>query len=325
MGIEPRIQNTFKNYFFLDHVRDIYVDVHKKYVRGPRTISFVSDMTPEGEISLLSGEKVEVVARPHPLSFLKYHLFAVYLVVVAVFLGWFYSYLDSNKSVLEVLVYLDIVLSTTGMRSVEIVLLVLYWVILLISGFVVSGLWVSKMPLIYVVLVAVAGTTLEVYPILPYGFVMAQSPMIKLILLGATAPVCMVLTELYRRGHVYILTNYRVITRKGIIGKKERDLTYDKITDVYFSQGMLGRMFNFGTVVPVTASGFGLGEDSAQFFTLASVSTKKGMLSGGVGGGRSVSMPRSATHCSLHGIRDPGKIRVIIGNRQMETKEASNP
>jgi len=286
---------------------------------------FMSYMTPESKISLLSGEKVEVVARPHPLSFLRYHLYAIYLIVVAFFLSWAHSYLNSNKSMLEALAFLDNVLGATVISSTEVVLLVLYWVILLLSGFVVSGLWASKMPMIYMVLVAVAGTVLEVYPLLPYGLVLVQKPMVKLLLLGATAPVGMVLTELYRRGHVYILTNYRVITRKGIIRKEERDLTYDKITDVYLNQGMLGRLFNFGTVIPITASGFGLGENLAQSITLASVSPKKSMLGGGFGGGRNIRIPRGTTYCSLHGIRDPRKIRVIIGNRQMEKTEALTP
>jgi hypothetical protein len=264
-------------------------------------------------VDLLHGEEADIISKPHPLSFLRYHLFATYLIGVGVFLGWFDSYIRSNEAFLGILSFLDIGIS--GIELPDFILLIIFWFILLLSGFGIGVLWVSKMPLVYMVLVGVAGTALEFY-------LLERGPMVKLLFLGAAAILGMILTEVYRRGHVYIITNYRIITKKEFVLKEERELMYDKITDVTVSQGILGRIFNFGTVTPISASGFGLGADSAQAFTAAGVSIKKGMFSGGFGGGKSVLRPRAATYFSLHGISNPKKIRIIIGNRQLGTKEA---
>ena len=248
------------------------------------------------------------------------HLFSVYLIAVAAFLGWFHSYLKTNQQLLDFLGFLDLVFGVAGMGTEDAVLLIVFWIILLLSGLGIGVLWVSKMPLVYMVLVGLSGTALEVYFLAPYEI--AYRPMVKLLLLGVAAAIGIVLTEVYRRRHVYIITNYRIITKKGFIRKEERGLMYDKITDVYVSQGILGRIFNFGTVIPISGSGFGLGSDSAYAFGGATTPIGKGTVGGGFGGGKSVQRPRAATYFSLFGISDPKKIRIIIGNRQLETKEA---
>ena len=284
------------------------------------TIRSVREMPQKDIVDLIHGEEADVAAKPHPLSFLRYHLFSVYLIVVAAFLGWFHSFLKSNEPVLEFLSFLDLLFGMTGMNTEDAVLLIVFWIILLLSGLGIGVLWVTKMPLVYMVLVGLAGTALEVYFLVPYEI--AFKPMVKLLLLGVAAAVGMISTEVYRRGHVYLLTNYRVITKKGFIRKEERELMYDKITDVYVDQGILGRIFNFGTVIPISGSGFGLGSDSAYAFAGAATPIGKGTVGGGFGGGKSVQRPRAATYFSLYGISDPKKIRIIIGNRQLETKEA---
>ncbi|MCW4020371.1 MAG: PH domain-containing protein [Candidatus Bathyarchaeota archaeon] len=279
-------------------------------------------MSQQHGVDLLHGEEVDVVAKPHTLSFLRYHLFSAYLIGVAWFLGWLHSYLKADESLLEVFSFLDVIFGRFGLETADVVLLVLFWLIILLSGFGIGVLWVTKMPLVYMVLVGVAGTVLEVYFLVSSELVLIPRPMVKLWLLGAAAVISVIFTEVYRRGHSYVITNYRIITKKGFIRKETRELMYDKITDVYVNQGILGRIFNFGTVIPISASGFGLGADSAQTFAGAAVPVKKTMVGGGFAGGKSVQRPRAATYFSLYGIPDPRTIRVIIGNRQLETKEA---
>ncbi len=271
-------------------------------------------------VDLLQGEEVDLVVKPHPISFIKYHLVAVYLIVVTVFLGWFYFYLKSNLPLLDTL---NAIFGTIpGLYVEDIALLLVFWAILLLSGLIIGVLWVSKMPLLYMVLVGAAGTALELYFLAPYDLALIQKPLVKLWLLGVAAVLGMILTEVYRRGHVFIITNYRIIMKKGFIGKEEREIMYDKITDVYVNQGIMGRIFNFGTVIPISASGFGLGEDSASAFAGAAVPVKKGMIGGGFSGGKSVQRPRAATYFSLYGVPDPRRIRIIVGNRQQEAREA---
>jgi hypothetical protein len=305
-------------------VPHIFVNIHKGYVQAYEYFGCVRGMAQQHGVDLLHGEEVDMVSKPHPLSFFRYYLFSVYLIAISAFLAWFYSFIKSDPSILASLSFLDVLLGWAGIVPADAILLILFWIVLLLSGLGIGVLWVTKMPLVYMVLVGFVGTVLEVYFLAPYDVVLGvvQKPMVKLVLLGAAAVVAIILTELYRRGHTYIITNYRIITKKGFIRKEERELMYDKITDVYMNQGILGRIFNFGTVIPISASGFGLGEDSAHAFAGTAVSIKGSTVGGGFAGGKGVQRPRAATYFSLFGVRDPKTVRIIIGNRQLETKEA---
>ena len=80
---------------------------------------------------------------------------------VSVFLGWLYYYLQAHRSLLSVL---DLVFGVIpGVRTEEVVVLVLFWALLLLGGYVVGILWVTKMPLLYMVTVAAVGTFSEFY------------------------------------------------------------------------------------------------------------------------------------------------------------------
>jgi len=273
---------------------------------------------------LLRDEKVELASKPHPLSFLRFHFFALYLIVTASLLGWFYTYLQSNTELSASLSFLDAFFENLGIQTADAVLLVLFWAVLLISGYAVSKMWVTNKPLVYMVLVGAAGTSLELYFLASYDVVLGvvPKPIIKLILLSVAAGVAMIFTEIYRRGHSYIITNYRIITKKDLIQKTERELAYDKITDLYVNQGILGRIFNFGTIILVSSLGFGFSANSAQAFTATTVPVKKIEGTDGFSLGKNVQMSRAASYFQLIGIPDPKKARIIIGNRQLEAKES---
>ncbi len=53
----------------------------------------------------------------------------------------------------------------------------------------------------------------------------------------------------------YIITDRRVIQIRGIFTKSVIDSSLEKINDVALRQSLLGRMFNFGTIEILTASG----------------------------------------------------------------------
>ncbi|MFQ6081483.1 MAG: hypothetical protein ACE5OW_07445, partial [Candidatus Bathyarchaeia archaeon] len=147
-------------------------------------------------IDLLRGEEVEEALRPHPLSFLKHHIVAICLIIVAGALHRLYSYLQAN---LNALGFLGSIFSfLTGMPAQDAILLTVFWVVLIVSGILIGLLWVSKMPLICMVGVGAAGTFLELYYHYP--------PFTKLWVLIIAAVLGMVLTELYRRGHRYFIT-----------------------------------------------------------------------------------------------------------------------
>ena len=57
----------------------------------------------------------------------------------------------------------------------------------------------------------------------------------------------------YVRGHLYLVTNFRIIVYKKFITKQLREVRYEKIKDVILQQGLFGRIFNYGSVIPTTA------------------------------------------------------------------------
>lgn len=269
-------------------------------------------MADSKEFETFNGEQIEVSLRPHPLSFLRYFLVCVYLALLAVVLHilyqWLYQNVWPNPNIAGILS--SIFGIVPGLGPEEMLSLIIFWVILVLSGLLIGILWVSKMPLLYMILIGISGSLAEVY--------LYPELLTKSAILLFSAILGLILTEIYRRGHKYFLTNYRIIAIKKFISREVREVMYDKITDIYVHQGLLGRIFNYGTIIPITESGFGLGEDAS----LAAVSAGGGSARVIFGGKRGASRPRSATYFSLHGVSNPRKIRGMIGSRLLEMKEA---
>jgi len=269
---------------------------------------------------LLKGETIDVSAKPHPLSFLKYYLTDMYLVLIAVILNQAYGYIKSDQKIMEILNLLFNFVP--GVKPEDLLLFIMFWAILVLSGLLIGVFWVSKMPLFYMVLLGLAGTLLELYFLTPYKINFIPKPLIKVWLLVPAALIGLFLIEAYRKGHRYFVTNYRIVMIKKFIGKEMREIMYDKITDIHINQGVLGRIFNYGTITPISASSFGLGEDAALASVSAAAQDRKRFLGISFGGKRGVNRPRAATYFSLYGIPKPREIHAIIANRQLETKEA---
>lgn len=94
--------------------------------------------------------------------------------------------------------------------------------------------------------------------------------------------------------------------------KRERTLRYDKITDIDGSQGILGQIFDFGTIIPITQSGFGLGSDQTFAGGGAEAKGKKLGIFGFVGGGKEVKTPRARSYYELHGVYPYREVRKLI-------------
>jgi len=56
----------------------------------------------------------------------------------------------------------------------------------------------------------------------------------------------------YVHGHLYILTDRRIIVSTKFITISVRDVAYSEITDIIVNQGPLGRILNYGSVVPLS-------------------------------------------------------------------------
>lgn len=136
-----------------------------------------------------------------------------------------------------------------------------------------------------------------------------------LLLLAASVPL-LFWTEADRLSHRYTLTNLRIIFVGGALVRKERVIKYEAITDLDGTQGPLGRMLNYGTLIPVTQSGFGLGNDTSQAsMTVGGAASKGGVIGGGAvtaGGGKEVSTGRAMSFHQLTGVRPYGDTKFLM-------------
>lgn len=122
--------------------------------------------------------------------------------------------------------------------------------------------------------------------------------------------------ELARRKHLYIVTNVRLLFSGGYLIKRERQLRYESITDLDISQGPLGRMFDYGTLIPITQSGFGLGTDEATIAAGVGVGADAGKAKVGIGiggsGTRGVQTGRARSYAQLTGIRPLRDVQYVL-------------
>lgn len=68
------------------------------------------------------------------------------------------------------------------------------------------------------------------------------------------APLFVLIIWLIRRNTVCVVTNKRLICKKGWICKRTMDIMLDKIDTVYFSNGLFGAIFRCGSLKFVSAS-----------------------------------------------------------------------
>jgi len=55
------------------------------------------------------------------------------------------------------------------------------------------------------------------------------------------------------RGHLYFVTNTRIVMYRKFVSILFREIDFKRITDLVLRQSMWGRVFNFGNLMPVTA------------------------------------------------------------------------
>ena len=132
--------------------------------------------------------------------------------------------------------------------------------------------------------------------------------------------VCFV--EVYRNAHRYYVTDMRVVTEVRFASHKRNELSYDKINNIVLDQGLLGSLFNFGTVIPVTASGLGMGGDMAAVTLAGARSAGPATLGVGVTGGRDIRTPRARSMHCLFGVPDPERMQAVISKGMHEYTEA---
>jgi len=243
-------------------------------------------------IQLASGESVEKVLYPCPLSFFRFYVFPLMLLVWGIIMRFY-----------------------MGDFSISIIYkLGLWWIGLLAMGYIGSYFFVTKSFFLSMIGIGILGSL--IYFRTSPGF-STVIPLYTTVMAG----IMFLVIDIYRRSHKYILTNKRIVLTRKLGSLEKRSFTYDNITDLRTHKSFLGRLCAFGTITPITPSGFGLGADKSFAAGIFSYRSKKGLQGGFVGGsGREQNLPRTKTYYELFGIRDVDDVAEFIEERIQKEK-----
>jgi hypothetical protein len=280
-------------------------------------------------LRFFEGEKIHLVLTPHPLSFYGMHLLWVYVILLsAVFYvvsdyavdyfgspeqGFTLSVLGKSSSPLISATpfvsifasFLDSLVAGTLSFSLRYGIVAVWFSLLFVPSVFVSIYRITWKWMAYIVFIGVASV----------GVTLLFSLNEKAVYVFASffGVLGIIAVDLYRRAHHYIVTNYRLITDVRFIYNIRDDISYDKINNLVMNQSLVGRIFDFGTIMPLTASGLGIGSDFAAVTVGAGKPMSSGVLVGGaITSGRSVNFPRDMAQYSLVGVRHPRQVADII-------------
>lgn len=253
-------------------------------------------------IELRRDEKIVKQLKPHPIAFTDLYSIFLYLIIINIL---FYIY---YQDITNWLLKLPIV---GWIPQIKDYLTLTIWGLSIILPFLVIALikavwkWFI-LSLITVILGAIFKIKLQIPE---------QAPAIIIGLIGLS------LVEMYRKGHTYYITNQRIITELKFITQKQREFSYSKLNELIVSKGIIGRIFNVGTIIPITATGMGLGEDIAAAGIGTTTKIKGVEIGGGVIGGKTVVVPRGRSAYTLFGVKNPVKIKELISQYAWQQEE----
>jgi membrane protein YdbS with pleckstrin-like domain len=240
---------------------------------------------------LLKNEQIERMLSPHPLSFMKLQTLCIFVIVWGIVVWWLTEF-SEYASIFSGNIWYP---------------LILWGLVLLLIG-VIASLVAIQWTIFFLYLGVFFGAV---------GLILWQHwensiPLFIFIYSIAVSIVGFLIVELYRRSHKYVITNLRIIFKGGIFTKRERTIRYDKIADIDAKQGVLGQIFGFGTIIPVSQSGFGLGSDKTMAAGGVEVGGTKARLFGFAGGGKEVQTPIARSYYELHGVYPYKDVKQLV-------------
>lgn len=248
-------------------------------------------------IDLNKGEKIESVLSPHPLSFMKLQSVCIFLIVWGVVVWWLVNASQFN----------------TVLMSNAWFPIILWGLVLLLVG-VIIALVAIRWSIFFLYLAIFIGA---VAVLLWQNWLSSSALFIPLYSVAASI-IGFLCVEVYRRSHRYFITNQRLVFLGGVLTRRSRAIRYDKIAEFNTEQGILGQIFGFGTIIPVSESGLGLGSDK----TFAGGGVGGGSrikLFGFAGGGKDVTVPRSRSFYELFGVYPFKEILKVVNEHHQGT------
>lgn len=254
---------------------------------------------------LFENEKVLKTFSPKLMSFFIYYLPHIYLVLLGI------TFLLDEKQFINLFNFID---SYPPVIKNNITLVV--FIVLLIIPSLIYGLYkISFRMVLLFSLIGVSGIYLHYngHPVI-YRFIL-------LIVVGV---IGILFTDYSRKRYEYYITNFRLILEHKAFRYKKRELLYDRIQDISVQQGIMGKFFRYGNVIPTSSSGVGTGTDSSHLSVGVGIKASP-MPSLGVmtSGEKGVIGFRARPNNCLYGIHEPQKNVVLISKMMFKRNEVT--
>lgn len=285
------------------------------------------------EIARLPNEIPEdewIRLKPHFLSFLHLFILTFFLIFWGLFLFWLFTessqWTDVQDRISDTPItdYLSDSALSIGQASGA---TAIWFIGLIIVGFIASHLWVDKggykILMVYVLLgfigIGVIGYMAKNNEDDVVDFYKWFLPALS-VGMGLVGTLTV---DYYRRGFRYTLTNLRIVIAKKFITLDERIVRFNHIEDVQVNQSIVGRLFSYGNVIPLTGSGIATGTDES--IAVGTIGKEVDGVNVGITGGskKSVRKAKPSPGDCLFGVSNPIKIRSIISKYIQENTGVS--
>lgn len=260
-------------------------------------------------VQLLPGEEVLLMKRPHPLAMLDLMLFWFSLALLG---ALYIIYYPQLSALLKGKVQINFLVK----HAYDV-----FWFVSILLPLIIMAVFRISFGYVLTLLALIAGNILLQWKVEPHlGPAKGAHAHLENYMLIAAGLFGMAAVEVFRRGHRYYLTSKRIVARFGILKVTERSILYSKIDDLILQKGLLGGMLNFGTVIPVTSSGLGMGQDLAMGG--AALGGGKGGIGAGLfaAGGKAENVPRDLSIYVLFKVKNPEEARNLI-LQEMQARE----
>ncbi|RLE56423.1 MAG: hypothetical protein DRJ30_02105 [Candidatus Methanomethylicota archaeon] len=247
-------------------------------------------------MNLREKEIVLMEIQPHPIAFMD--LYIIFLVPILINI---YLIFKANYIVGSILQILNVeLLSEDQMKMIIWTLMNIFpFIIMFLVKSAVKWLLIGSLMIIVAIIIKIQyGVSCEILGII-FG----------IIGLG--------LTNIYRKAHKYYITNERIVMEFKFIRHKHREIELRDIRELIVEKGIIGRILDVGTILPITSSGLGIGEDISMIGGAGKIKN----INIGIGAGRTIKVPRGRSPYTLFGVKKPLKIKELISKEKSKHEE----
>ncbi len=119
------------------------------------------------------------------------------------------------------------------------------------------------------------------------------------------------IADFYRKSYRYYITNFRIAMIRKFLTYNEVYTRYENLVDIDVTVSVLGRIFSFGSIIPITSAGLGMGANYSG----------RGGINGTVSV-KGIDVPRAKPSECFFGIKHPYTVRNEIAEYMQKSSSS---